>query len=59
MYSYHNIIFYLARLLPVHWHVGAEHYSVGEFDEKGNGPIDFHEVSRLVQFEDDVFILRI
>jgi hypothetical protein len=27
----------------VHWHVGAEHYSVGEFDEKGNGPIDFHE----------------
>jgi hypothetical protein len=27
----------------VHWHIGAEHYSVGEFDEKGDGPIDFHE----------------
>ncbi|KAL7461576.1 hypothetical protein ACHAXS_001998, partial [Conticribra weissflogii] len=22
----------------VHWHLGAEHYSVGEFDENGNGP---------------------
>lgn len=22
----------------VHWHLGTEHYSVGEFDEKGKGP---------------------
>jgi len=27
----------------VHWHIGAEHYSVGEYDEEGTGPIDFHE----------------
>jgi hypothetical protein len=27
----------------VHWHIGAEHYSMGEFDEKGSGPLDFHE----------------
>jgi len=24
----------------VHWHLGAEHYSVGEFDENGHGPHD-------------------
>lgn len=22
----------------VHWHLGAEHYSVGEYDEEGDGP---------------------
>lgn len=27
----------------VHWHIGSEHYSKGEFDENGSGPIDFHE----------------
>lgn len=27
----------------VHWHIGSEHYSMGEFDEVGTGPIDFHE----------------
>jgi len=27
----------------VHWHIGAEHYSLGEFDETGTGPIEFHE----------------
>lgn len=27
----------------VHWHIGSEHYSMGEFDENGKGPIDFHE----------------
>lgn len=27
----------------VHWHIGSEHYSMGEYDEKGTGPIDFHE----------------
>lgn len=54
MYSYHITSFSTSLVLPVHWHVGAEHYSVGEFDEMGNGPIDFHEVSKLL--EDDVFI---
>jgi len=24
----------------VHWHLGAEHLSVGEFDEQGTGPVD-------------------
>ena len=27
----------------VHWHLGTEHYSVGEYDETGTGPLDFHE----------------
>lgn len=27
----------------VHWHLGTEHYSKGEFDEEGSGPIEFHE----------------
>ena len=22
----------------VHWHLGTEHYSYGQFDENGNGP---------------------
>jgi len=32
-----------AGLCPVnvHWHLGAEHLSVGEFDEKGTGPDGF------------------
>eukprot|EP00571_Detonula_confervacea_P001516 CAMPEP_0172327648 /NCGR_PEP_ID=MMETSP1058-20130122/59940_1 /TAXON_ID=83371 /ORGANISM="Detonula confervacea, Strain CCMP 353" /LENGTH=445 /DNA_ID=CAMNT_0013044729 /DNA_START=80 /DNA_END=1417 /DNA_ORIENTATION=- len=32
---------YLAsKMCPVnvHWHLGSEHYSAGEFDEKGDGP---------------------
>lgn len=24
----------------VHWHLGAEHYSVGQYDEQGSGPYD-------------------
>ena len=27
----------------VHWHIGTEHYSAGEYDEQGDGPLDFHE----------------
>ena len=27
----------------VHWHLGAEHYSLGEFDENGHGPHDAHD----------------
>jgi len=32
--------YYKVGLCPVnvHWHVGAEHLSVGEFDEEGSGP---------------------
>lgn len=31
--------YYQAKLCPVnvHWHLGAEHYSLGEFDENGKG----------------------
>jgi len=34
-----------AGLCPVnvHWHLGAEHYSLGQYDESGSGPLDFHE----------------
>jgi len=27
----------------VHWHLGTEHYSKGQYDEEGSGPIEFHE----------------
>ncbi|KAL7479220.1 hypothetical protein ACHAW6_004960 [Cyclotella cf. meneghiniana] len=32
--------YYQSSMCPVnvHWHLGAEHYSYGEFDENGNGP---------------------
>lgn len=32
--------YYKAGLCPVnvHWHLGAEHYSVGQYDENGEGP---------------------
>ena len=32
--------YYLNQMCPVnvHWHLGAEHLSVGEYDENGNGP---------------------
>jgi len=26
----------------VHWHLGAEHYSAGQYDETGTGPTDIH-----------------
>jgi hypothetical protein len=41
--------YYLNGLCPVnvHWHLGAEHYSVGEFDETGSGPSEIHERRRL------------
>lgn len=31
----------------VHWHLGAEHYSYGEFDEFGSGPSDVNARRRL------------
>jgi len=30
----------------VHWHLGAEHYSVGQFDQYGTGPADYAAVSK-------------
>merc|ERR1719464_1661622 len=39
-----------AGLCPVnvHWHLGTEHYSAGEFDEHGNGPPEGgHDSRRL------------
>lgn len=40
--GYHPITepFWKVGLCPVnvHWHLGAEHYSVGQFDENGSGP---------------------
>ena len=31
----------------VHWHLGAEHLSVGEYDETGSGPSDIHHRRKL------------
>lgn len=41
--------YYQAGLCPVnvHWHLGAEHLSVGEYDENGKGPSDIKERRRL------------
>jgi hypothetical protein len=43
--------YFEAGLCPVnvHWHLGAEHYSVGEFDETGTGPVDSHETRQGFQ----------
>lgn len=35
----------------VHWHLGAEHYSAGEFDESGTGPSDVNH-ERLLAGEE-------
>jgi len=44
-----TVPYYEAGLCPVnvHWHLGAEHLSVGQFDENGTGPSDIHERRRL------------
>jgi hypothetical protein len=41
--------YYQNGLCPVnvHWHLGAEHYSVGQFDESGAGPSDIHHRRKL------------
>merc|ERR1712196_671521 len=31
----------------VHWHLGAEHYSIGEYDETGSGPTEIDTRRRL------------
>lgn len=41
--------YFEAGLCPVnvHWHLGAEHYSLGQFDETGTGPSDINERRQL------------
>ena len=41
-----SVPYYQAGLCPVnvHWHLGAEHLSVGEYDEHGVGPDDPYEL---------------
>lgn len=41
--------YYEAGLCPVnvHWHLGAEHLSDGEYDYEGQGPHDIHERRKL------------
>lgn len=40
-----TVPFFEAGLCPVnvHFHLGSEHYSAGQFDEQGVGPSDIHE----------------
>jgi len=44
-----TVPYYQAGLCPVnvHWHLGAEHLSVGQFDETGTGPSEINERRRL------------
>jgi hypothetical protein len=44
-----TVPYYQAGLCPVnvHWHLGTEHCSAGEFDETGTGPSDVNEHRRL------------
>eukprot|EP00543_Licmophora_paradoxa_P002102 CAMPEP_0202443348 /NCGR_PEP_ID=MMETSP1360-20130828/2649_1 /ASSEMBLY_ACC=CAM_ASM_000848 /TAXON_ID=515479 /ORGANISM="Licmophora paradoxa, Strain CCMP2313" /LENGTH=399 /DNA_ID=CAMNT_0049059021 /DNA_START=28 /DNA_END=1227 /DNA_ORIENTATION=+ len=44
-----TVPYYEAGLCPVnvHWHLGAEHLSVGEYDENGSGPALSDERRRL------------
>ncbi len=44
-----TVPYYQAGLCPVnvHWHLGTEHLSVGEYDETGTGPSDVNERRRL------------
>ena len=45
-----TVPYYQMGMCPVnvHWHLGAEHYSLGQFDENGSGPSDVNEGRRLV-----------
>jgi hypothetical protein len=38
----------------VHWHLGTEHYSVGEYDEQGNGPFGNIMLEEDMETEDNV-----
>lgn len=39
-YIIHSFDLY-SKMCPVnvHWHLGTEHYSKGEYDEEGRGPV--------------------
>mmetsp|Transcript_34231 Transcript_34231/g.102469 ORF Transcript_34231/g.102469 Transcript_34231/m.102469 type:complete len:461 (-) Transcript_34231:219-1601(-) len=37
----------------VHWHLGAEHYSKGEFDENGSGPSSYRRQLSAAATKDD------
>jgi hypothetical protein len=41
--------YYQVGMCPVnvHWHLGAEHYSKGEYDESGTGPSSIHHRRKL------------
>jgi hypothetical protein len=41
--------YFKAGMCPVnvHWHLGAEHYSRGQYDETGTGPTDIHRRRKL------------
>ncbi len=41
--------YYMNSMCPVnvHWHLGAEHYSAGQFDETGTGPSDVNKRRQL------------
>merc|ERR1711957_679074 len=45
--------YFEAGLCPVnvHWHLGAEHLSVGQYDESGNGPSEIHHRRKLAGME--------
>ena len=52
----HNINpFFKSSMCPVnvHWHLGAEHYSVGQFNENGHGPHNAH-ARNLSEEEEEV-----
>ena len=44
-----TVPYYQAGLCPVnvHWHLGAEHLSVGEYDESGKGPTEIAQRRKL------------
>jgi len=44
-----TIAYYKTQMCPVnvHWHLGTEHLSVGEYDEAGTGPSDIHDRRKL------------
>lgn len=47
-----NTEYWKAGLCPVnvHWHLGTEHYSLGQYDEKGSGPP--HRAHATIEDED-------
>lgn len=48
-----TIPFYQAGLCPVnvHWHFGTEHYSKGQYDENGKGPLKMEAKTTRLGFQ--------